>query len=91
MYTEEEQLFIKLYDDGEFDWEEFPEERYTFNSIQKDQYGCDGYIDVEEVFKIKDRYFRVGYILGGKDLDECFDLGYPEEVFPYEVTRIEFR
>ena len=91
MYTEEERLFIKLYDNDEFDWEEFPEERYTFNSVKQDQSGDDGYINVEEVFKITDRYFKVYYILGGKDLDETFELSHPVEVFPYEVTRIEFR
>ena len=89
---EEYDLFIKMFDDSEFDWHEL--DRWTFlneDSVYMEQSGGDGYIDVENVMKVKDRFFMVDYTLCGKDLDEIYDLNHPYEVFPYEVTVIKYK
>lgn len=89
---EEYDLFIKMFDDGEFNWHEL--DRWTFlreDSVYLEQSGGDGYIDVENVMKVKDRFFKVYYTLCGKDLDEVYNLDDPHEVFPYETTVIKYR
>ena len=89
---EEYDLFIEMFDNGEFDWNRL--DRWTFlheDSVYMEESGGDGYIDVENVMKVKDRFFMVDYTLCGKDLDEIYDLNHPYEVFPYEVTVIKYK
>lgn len=85
-------LFIEMFENGEFDWHEL--DSWIFlneESVYEKQDGGDGYIDVENVMKVKDRFFKVFYTLCGKDLDEVYDLNPPLEVFPYEVTVIKYK
>ena len=89
---EEYDLFIEMFDNGEFDWHEL--DRWSFlreDSVYMKESGGDGYIDVENVIKVKDRFFKVYYTLRGKDLDEIYDLDHPFEVFPYEVVVTKYK
>ena len=89
---EEYDLFIEMFDNGEFDWHEL--DRWTFlneESVFMEQEGGDGYIGVDNVMKVKDRFFKVCYTLCGKDLDEIYDLDHPFEVFPYEVVVTKYK
>lgn len=86
-------LFIKIFDEGNFNWDEFEEGYYEFVyslSVHKDKYVGDGYIDVVNVFKVNNRFFQVKYWMGGKDLDEMFNISNPVEVYPYEVTTTKY-
>ena len=89
---EEYDLFIEMFENSEFDWSEL--DRWSFlreDSVYMKESGGDGYIDVENVIKVKDRFFKVCYTLCGKDLDEIYDLDNPTEVYPYEVTVTRYR
>ena len=89
---EEYDLFIEMFENSEFDWSEL--DRRSFlreDSVYMKESGGDGYIDVENVIKVKDRFFKVCYTLCGKDLDEIYDLDHPFEVFPYEVVVTKYR
>lgn len=84
----------KTFDDGDFDWDRFAEGYYEFVyelSAHEDKYVGDGYIDVTNVFKVNDRFFQVKYWLGGKDLDELFDISNPVEVYPHETVTVEYK
>ena len=92
MMEEEYDLFIEMFENSEFDWSEL--DRRSFlreDSVYMKESGGDGYIDVENVIKVKDRFFKVCYTLCGKDLDEIYDLDNPFEVFPYEVVVTKYR
>ena len=94
MEINENDLFIKMYDDGEFSWDNFEEGTYQFlqeQSIKKNQYVGDGYIDTVNIIKVNERFCSVGYTLKGKDLDEEYDMENPIEVFPHEVIAIEYK
>ena len=57
-------LFFNMIENGNFDWDMFEEGSYHFLevlSIEEKQQGGDGYIAVENVFKIRDRFFKVSY------------------------------
>ena len=89
---EEYDLFIEMFDNGEFEWHEL--DRLCFldgESVYIKQTGGDCYIDVENVMEVKGRFFKVYYTLCGKDLDEIYDLDSPHEVFPYEVTVVKYK
>ena len=89
---EEYDLFIEMFENSEFDWSEL--DRWSFlneESVFMKQEGGDGYIDVENVIKVRERFFEVTYTLCGKDLDEIYDIDYPTEVYPYEVTVTRYR
>ena len=89
---EEYDLFIEMFDNEEFDWSEL--DRWSFlreDSVYMKESGGDGSIDVENVIKVRERFFEVTYTLCGKDLDEIYDIDYPTEVYPYEVTVTRYR
>lgn len=89
---EEYDLFIEMFDNGEFDWSEL--DRWAFlneESVFMKQEGGDGYIGVYNVMKVRERFFEVTYTLCGKDLDEIYDIDYPTEVYPYEVTVTRYK
>ena len=89
---EEYDLFIEMFENSEFDWSEL--DIWSFlneESVFMKQEGGDGYIDVENVMKVRERFFEVTYTLCGKDLDEIYDLDNPTEVYPYEVTVTRYR
>ena len=90
----EYKLFLDMYDYGRFDWSMFEEGTYLFlkvSKVEETQYGGDGYIDVETVFKVGERFFKTAYTLMGKDLDEEYNIEDPHEVFPYKTTVIKYR
>ena len=89
---EEYDLFIEMFDNGECHWP--PLDRWTFlneESVYLKESVGDGYVEVENVIKVRDRFFEVTYTLCGKDLDEIYDLDHPFEVFPYEVVVTKYR